>query len=128
MGGGHARIFFKSHEGSVTALAYSANGALVATGSNDSTFVVWSAHETVSICRKEDHSEPISALAFSPDNRILASASQTGEIILWDTETSPSYTLSDAAKCNVHDIGTFKLWLTNAWEEFLGIGASRLHS
>ncbi|KAI0696216.1 WD40-repeat-containing domain protein [Cerioporus squamosus] len=64
------------HDGSVTALTYSADGSFAASGSEDTCIVIWD--------RLEGHEDTVSALAFSRDNRVLASASQDERIILWD--------------------------------------------
>ncbi|TFK89205.1 WD40 repeat-like protein [Polyporus arcularius HHB13444] len=72
------------HDGSVTALTYSADGSFAASGSEDTYIIIWDVHRGTAPKRLEGHQDTVSALAFSRDNRVLASASQDERIILWD--------------------------------------------
>lgn len=96
------RYHFKS---SVTAVAFSTDGKLVAAAFQDTTIRLWNTAtgknmSTFHTCEYENlrrfatqmsvdfgRSRLISCLAFSPDGQ-LASASENGEIRLWDTTTS----------------------------------------
>ncbi|KAI0350495.1 WD40 repeat-like protein [Trametes cingulata] len=72
-----------SHEGSVTVLAYSLDGRFLASGSEDTTVIVWHALEGAIKRRIPAHDDTVSALAFSPDGTRLASASEFGPVKLW---------------------------------------------
>ncbi|TBU52469.1 WD40-repeat-containing domain protein [Dichomitus squalens] len=76
------------HDGSVTALAYSADGKYIASGSEDTTIIIWDAlansvRHKVPIPPEIGHTDTISALAFSRDNIYLASASHDEGVIIW---------------------------------------------
>ncbi|RPD70200.1 WD40 repeat-like protein [Lentinus tigrinus ALCF2SS1-7] len=72
------------HEGSVTALTYSADGSLVASASEDTYVIIWDVKGINGPKRLEGHQDTVYALTFSRDNRVLASGSLDEHIILWD--------------------------------------------
>jgi len=77
----------KGHGRAVTKVAFSRDGKLVATSSNDNVITIWdiaSQHELKSLT---GHSATIESMDFSPDNRLLASAGEDGATFLWDTTT-----------------------------------------
>ena len=63
----------RGHSGDVTALAYSPDGALLATASWDKTVKLWDATTGEQRATLSGHSQPVSCLAFSPDGKILVS-------------------------------------------------------
>jgi WD40 repeat protein/DNA-binding SARP family transcriptional activator/type II secretory pathway predicted ATPase ExeA len=75
----------------VTRLAYSPDGHLLATASDqpDSLAKIWDASSGVEISAFSGHiqTERIWALAFSPDGERVATASQVGDLKLWDAQT-----------------------------------------
>ncbi|RDX46028.1 YVTN repeat-like/Quino protein amine dehydrogenase [Lentinus brumalis] len=72
------------HRGVVTALIFSTDGSLVASGSEDTDVFIWDVHGSAALKQLKGHEDTVSTLAFSRDNSVLASASQDGQIILWD--------------------------------------------
>lgn len=66
-----------THDGSVTALAYSADGRYLATGGEDACIIIWYARDGGVKRKLEAHDDTISALAFSSNGAILASASDS---------------------------------------------------
>ena len=83
-----------AHDGSVYALALSPDGSTLATGSDDTTIVLWDVSdpgEPTSVATITGHSGPIQDAAFSPTSDLLATASDDGDILLWDVSdrTSP---------------------------------------
>lgn len=76
----------KGHEGFVSALAYSANGALIASGSRDNTVRLWNARtgQEVGSSGSIDY---LTSLAFSPDGKSLASGSGDKQVRLWNALT-----------------------------------------
>lgn len=83
---GTAGPTLEGHKGQVSCLAFSADGALLATGSHDDTMILWDTAAGAQKLQLTGHSDNILALAFSPDARRLVSASQDGTFKLWDTQ------------------------------------------
>ncbi|KAI0650997.1 WD40 repeat-like protein [Trametes meyenii] len=75
-----------NHEGSVTALVYSADGKFLATGSEDTNIIIWNAHDNSMKRKITGHDDTVSALAFNTTGSILASASDFGPIKLWTVD------------------------------------------
>jgi hypothetical protein len=69
------------HADDVTAIAFSPDGASLASGSYDSTVRIWDV-ETGQLEKDLIHELPVEAVAFSPDGRWLASGMQK-EIKMW---------------------------------------------
>ncbi len=74
------------HRRQVSCFAFSADGALLATGSTDSTVILWDGKTREKRLEMAGHASNINALAFSPDGARLVTASQDGTFKLWDTE------------------------------------------
>src|SRR6185503_13146648 len=62
----------------VDALAFSPNGALLATGSEDGTIRLWNPMAEIPAGILTGHVGPVRAVAFSPRGRRLASAGEDG--------------------------------------------------
>jgi WD40 repeat protein/energy-coupling factor transporter ATP-binding protein EcfA2 len=75
------------HSGAVTAVAFSSNGSVVATGSGDGTVRLWNA-TTAGPLAVITHGGGVNAVAFSGDGRTLASGGVDGAVRLWDTNTN----------------------------------------
>ncbi len=76
------------HEGVVDAIAYSRDGAMLATGSTDRRIILWdgSTHEPVrELAGGAGHTDDIHDVCFGPDASRLASVSKDRTIRLWDT-------------------------------------------
>jgi WD40 repeat protein/serine/threonine protein kinase len=72
------------HKGGVTGVAYSPDGARLASCGLDGTLRVWEpARGEESL--KLTHASPASCLAFAPDGRHLVSAHRDATLTLWDT-------------------------------------------
>ncbi len=80
--------WLQGHPGAgVPAIAYSADGHLLASVSRDRTVKIWDpiAGRLVHICL--GHNTPVEAVAFSPDGRVLATGDSGGSVHLWEPAT-----------------------------------------
>ncbi|MEO8311232.1 MAG: TIR domain-containing protein [Caldimonas sp.] len=75
------------NEQTVWSAAFSPDGALIASGSEDGKIVVWDARTRQPVGPAlAGHGKPIASIAFSPDGKLLASGSDDQTIVLWDLE------------------------------------------
>ena len=76
------------HTRSIYALAFSANGRVVAGGEKgDTTLRMWDARTGDLLKTLKGHTDMVHKLAFSPSGDTLASASYDNSLRLWDAET-----------------------------------------
>jgi WD40 repeat protein len=75
----------KAHGDAVYALAFSPNGATLATGSDDRTAKLWDWAEKQELASFGGHDMAVRSLAFAPDGRTLVTAA--GAVRLWDLAT-----------------------------------------
>jgi WD40 repeat protein len=76
------------HTGDVGALAFSPDGALLATGAQDDPQIrIWDAATGREVQTLSGHTDWIRSLAFSPDGALLASGAADRTLRLWDTRT-----------------------------------------
>src|SRR5262249_1578453 len=75
------------HTREVRAVAISADGKFLATGSADRSIRLWDLPTGKELFVLNGHLEPITALAFTPDGKALISAAEEKSIKLWNTVT-----------------------------------------
>jgi WD40 repeat protein len=75
------------HTGSVTSLAFTPDGKILASGSYDKTIKLWDVMTEKEIRTLPGHSASVMSVSISKDGKIVASGSVYGEIILWDIST-----------------------------------------
>ncbi|MFJ3877565.1 WD40 repeat domain-containing protein [Streptomyces sp. NPDC090077] len=91
MAGGGLEL--KGHLSGVAAMAFSADGHLLATGDTDGHVLLWEVLAPGTPGRRlSGHAGPVHDLAFSPQGHRLASASADGTVQLWDTDTGEPVT------------------------------------
>jgi hypothetical protein len=73
------------HIDTVTSLSFSADGAMLASGSYDSTIIIWSLKDG-SILQKINHGDKIRAVSFAPGGNSLASGGNDKLVKLWDAK------------------------------------------
>ena len=71
----------------VSALAFSFDGTLLASGSADTTVRLWDTVTSNEVAILQKHTGFINVLAFSPNGKMLASGSTDKTVMLWDTGT-----------------------------------------
>ncbi|KAI0743144.1 WD40-repeat-containing domain protein [Daedaleopsis nitida] len=74
------------HGSSVTSLAVSPDSERVASGSDNSTIILWDTGDKSVVRKWESHGDVVWDLAFSPDSQRLASAGGDGRIMIWNVE------------------------------------------
>jgi WD40 repeat protein len=76
---------FDGHDGDISALAWSPDGKLLASGAQDDNAVrLWNANTGQLVHTFEGHRGWIRSLAFSPDSTLLASGSTDKSIVIWN--------------------------------------------
>jgi WD40 repeat protein/serine/threonine protein kinase len=77
----------RGHGGWLHCVAFSPDGRLVASGSEDHEILIWNSADGQLIRSLPESGPSVSSLAFSPDGRYLVSASDDPGVKLWDALT-----------------------------------------
>ena len=86
--GGNLPMILIGHEDGVNSVAYSHDGLLLISGSDDGTVRLWdtrTGQEVISPLRSGD--DNVTSVAFSPRGKLVASATISGSVYLWDFKT-----------------------------------------
>jgi hypothetical protein len=75
---------FTGHKDAIYAVAISADGKTLATGSYDQRIILWNAVDGAALRTLEGHNGAVFDVAFRPDGKVLASASADRTVKLWD--------------------------------------------
>ena len=85
--GWSARSVLRGHTASVQSVAFSPDGATLASGSRDETIRLWNTRTGQLTRTLEGHTYWVGSVAFAPDGVTLASGSGDRTIRLWNTQT-----------------------------------------
>jgi len=88
-------------EASVSSIAFSPNGELLAFGSFDDTVKFWDIATKQFVNALEGHEHYVASVAFSPDGKLIASGSGDETIKLWDVKTRGLVTTFTTPKTSI---------------------------
>jgi len=71
------------HKNLISSVAFSPNGEVIASGSDDKTIKLWQVQDGQEIVTLAGHANSVHTVVFSPDGKILASSSHDKTIKLW---------------------------------------------
>ena len=81
---GEQSAAFTGHSGPVWVVAFTRDGKVLASGSQDGTVRLWEVSTGRQLRVIAGHRASISSLGFSPDNQLLASGSLDATALVWD--------------------------------------------
>ncbi len=121
-------ITYIGHTSWVQSLAFSPDGEILASGSNDQTVRLWNVHTGQCLLTLRGHTSWVQSLTFSHDGKILASGSNDQTVRLWDVHTGQclqtllghsnrvifiTFTLNGQTLVTGSDDQTVRLWDVN---------------
>ena len=92
--GDEARLVIQTGHKGALALAFSADGRCVLSGSDDQTAQLWDAQTGKELVAFEGHTGPVTSVALSPDGRLALTGSEDRTARLWDLVTDASRPLA----------------------------------
>ena len=83
----HLKKLLTGHEKNISAMAFSKDGTILATGAEDHTVLLWDVKSQKLLGHLPGHAAMVTALLFDPKGSALYSGDTGGTMIRWDLET-----------------------------------------
>ena len=83
--------FLKGHQNEVRTLAYSPDGNIIASGSNDATIRLWDSATGNCYNILKGNLGPVYSVQFCPNGKFLVSAGLAGRLQYWDVQTGKCF-------------------------------------
>ncbi|WP_375496795.1 helix-hairpin-helix domain-containing protein [uncultured Nostoc sp.] len=109
----------QGHSNSVNSVAFSPDGKILASGSDDKTIKLWDLATGREIYTLQGHSSYVNSVAFSPDGKALASGSGDKTIKIWQLASFSNTATSLPIKLTQSQVSQSSFGLAVVWCYFL---------
>ncbi|RPD70198.1 WD40 repeat-like protein [Lentinus tigrinus ALCF2SS1-7] len=92
------------HGGSVTSLAVSPDSKYIASGSDDTTIILWDTEDSSVVRKWESGVDIVWHIAFSPDSQRLVCSGSEGRIVVWEVEVGDVIEVLEGHTDTVHTV------------------------
>jgi len=118
---GQQVVVFTGHTSSISSIAYSFNGLVIAAGSMDGTVRLWAAKTGMQVAVLHGHTGTVSAVCFTWDGKFLISGSEDSTIRVWDIRAAclSWMDVDDNPAAAVETTGLRGGWLLGSQEQLL---------
>ncbi len=129
---GPPRETLQGHSGPLTSVAFSPDGALLATAGIDGQVILWDTETARRLQTLAGHKSWVNSVAFSPDGKLVVTASSDGAVKIWSTVDGQLKNTIPASKAEVRSVavspdgkwiaagmryGAVKIWDTASHQE-----------